>query len=58
MPFPVDGVVAIGDAPMDAAEATAKGVVKQAGDYIEFNLPLKARARASLGSYTLLLQVV
>ena len=50
--------LAIGDTPMDLAEATAKKVVAQSGDFIEFTLPLKARARASLGPYTLLLQVV
>ncbi len=50
--------LAVDGAPMDLAEATAKKVVVQSGDFIEFKLPLKARGRASLGPYTLLFQVV
>ena len=50
--------LAIDGLPMDLAEATAKKITTQTADGVDFELPLKSRARASLGPYTLLFQVV
>lgn len=47
-----------GQAVVDNKDAVQKGVAKQAADGITFDLPLKARGRATMGPYTVLFQVV
>ena len=42
----------------DNKDAAQKGVVKQEGEALTFDLPLKARGRCTMGPYTVLFQVV
>ena len=47
-----------GQPVVDNKDAVQKGAAKLSGDTITFDLPLKARGRATMGPYTVLFQVV
>ncbi len=47
-----------GQPVVDNKDGPQKGLVKPDGDYVTFDVPLKARGRCTMGPYTVLFQVV
>ncbi len=58
LPKTSDFVLAFDGNPLTKIEALQKKVAVDSGDFVEFDLPLKARGRATLGPYKVLFQVV